>query len=143
MRIKLDENRPSSVNRSERPTRVPIHGYRDVLDVKGQEPGWHYCWVNDYNVDKWLSGGYEHVNHEVTVGHTKINQGSQIGSKVSKPVGNGLIAYLMRCPEEIYQEELRSLEAEANAREAAMKQELNSGKDGQYGGITIQTRLGS
>ena len=141
MRVKLEESRPSSINRSERPARVPIHGYRDTLAVNGQEAGWHYCWINDYNVDKYLAGGYEYVTHEVTVGHTKLNEGSQIGRNVSKPVGNGLIAYLMRCPEEIYQEEHAALEALVNERESSMRGELNSGKDGQYGRVSIQHKL--
>jgi hypothetical protein len=141
MRVKLEETRPNSLNRSERPARVPIHGYRDVLDVRGQEAGWHYCWVNDYNVDKFLAGGYEYVTHAVMVGHTRLNEGSQIGSKVSKPVGNGVIGYLLRVPDEIFQEENRALEAEVDSREASMRSDLNSGKDGQYGKVSIQSKL--
>lgn len=135
------ENRPSSLNRSERPKRVPIHGHRDKLSLRGAQPGWHYCVVNDDggNVDRYLEGGYEFVTHDVTLGDKKINAASQIGQKVSLPVGNGLIGFLMRCPEEIYQEELDLLNQETDEKEAGMKRQLNSRNDGQYGQVEIVT----
>lgn len=139
MKIRLEDSKPSSLNRSDRPARIPIHGYRNVLDVTGQEAGWHYCWVNDYNVDKYQDGGYEFVTHEVTVGHAKVNSGSQVGAKVSKAVGNGVTAFLMRLPEEYYNEELAALNEKVDASEETMKALLNSGKDGQYGKVSISS----
>lgn len=141
MKINLDEKRPSGLNRSERPARIPIHGYRNVLDVQGQEAGWHYCWVNDYNVDRFLAGDYEFVTHEVTVGHTKVNNSSQVGSKVSRSMGNGVTGYLMRVPDELYKRDSAALEAVVNEREATMRQNLNSGQDGQYGQVSISNKL--
>jgi len=141
MKINLDEKRPSGLNRSERPVRIPIHGYRNVLDVQGQEAGFHYCWVNDYNVDKFLAGEYEFVTHEVTVGHTKVNAGSQVGGKVSRPVGNGVTAFLMRVPDQYYQQDLKALADAVDERESSMKRSLNSGQDGQYGQVSITNKL--
>lgn len=131
-------DRPSTVNRADRPNRASIHGYRDILGVKGQEEGWHYCWVNDYNVDRWLSYGYDYVTHEVQVGERRINQGTQLGSKVTIPVGNGVIGFLMRIPEELFNEEMKNLEAKNDTLEEQMLRDLNKREDGQYGKVEIK-----
>lgn len=136
-RPKLEEDRVV-LNRSERPNRVPINGFRDRLAVDGKEVGWHYCWVNDYEVDRYLAGLYEYVTHAVTVGHKRIDAGSGTGSNVSIPVGNGVTAYLMRIPQEIHEEDQRNMDAEVSEREDTMREELNSKKDGRYGSVDIK-----
>lgn len=140
-----EKDRPSSLNRSERPKRTPIHGKRDIMNVKGQEPGWHYCWVNDGEdyrgwVERFIEGGYEFVSHDVTIGDKQINAASQIGGKISMAVGNGVTGFLMRCPEEVYLEELEILHAEVDEKERSMRQQLNSKDDGRYGSVEIQSR---
>lgn len=131
--------RPSPENRRHgRVKRVPINGYRDKLVVHGQEAGWHYCWVCDYNVPVYQDGAYEFVTHAVTVGHKRINNGSQIGSKVSIPGGNGVTLFLMRCLEEDYREELHAMDQEVDEIEAAMKIQLNSKSDGRYGSVKVE-----
>lgn len=135
-------DRPSSLNRSDKPTRTPIHGKREILGVRGLEAGWHYCWVNDDedgNLDRYKDGGFDFVTHDVVVGDKKVNAASQIGGKISKAVGNGLTAYLMRCPEEVYQEELALLHSEIDEKERAMKANLNSKNDGRYGEVEVST----
>src|SRR4051812_37105224 len=99
--------KPSTLNRSERPQRVPINGLRDKMSVRGQEPGWHYCWVNEENCPRYALGRFEFVSHEVQVGDRKIDTASMIGGKVAMPVGNGVTAFLMRCPEDVYEEEMK------------------------------------
>ncbi len=129
------EERPTKLTRSERPTRTPINGSRDVLNVRGQEEGFHYCWVNESNVDRYLEGDYEFVTHEVIVGDKKL-QAAAMGSKHSKAVGNGVTAYLMRCPDEIYQDELKSVATKTNEVEST----LNEKADGQYGNIEVSRK---
>lgn len=129
------EERPTKLNRSERPTRTPINGSRDVLNVRGQEEGFHYCWVNEDNVDRYLDGDYEFVTHEVIVGDKKL-QAAAIGAKHSKAVGNGVTAYLMRCPDEIYQDELKSIATKTNEVEAT----LHDKAEGQYGNVEISRK---
>lgn len=131
-------DRPSKLNRADRPKRVPINGFRDMLTVEGQEAGWHYCWVNDVQVDRYLAAGYEYVSHEVVVGSKKIDSASQTGGKVVKAVGNGVTAYLMRVPQEYYEEDMRSLQDHIDANEMAMRSALNSRQDGQYGEVKIE-----
>ena len=132
------EDRPSTLNRSERPKRVPINGQRDVMTVGGKEAGWHYCFVNDDQVAEYELAAYEHVTHEVTVGNRKINAASQLGGKISKAVGNGVTAYLMRVPDEYYEADRKAEAEELDAKEASMKAALNSKKDGQYGEVKIE-----
>lgn len=117
--------------------RTPINGYRNILDVSGKEPGWHYCWVETDNVPRYENADYEHVTHDVIVGERKLNSASSIGGKVSIPGGNGMTLYLMRVLEENFNEDTEALQAEIDERESAMKNELNSKNDGRYGEIEI------
>ena len=128
------EERPSKLNRSERPVRGTL-GKRDRLKVTGQEPGWHYCWVNDHNVPDYEDYGYAFVTHEVTVGNRHINVGTQIGEKVTKDVGNGVVGYLMRIKDEDYGEMQAALDKEVDEKEEAMFANLNSKDDGRYGSV--------
>lgn len=127
------EDRPTSFNRAERPQRTPIHGLRDKLSVKGQEPGFHYVWVNDYNTDSYEQGGYEFVTHAVQVGDKHIESSKVSSGRVSMPVGNGITGFLMRIPQEYYEEDQAELQNDISEKESAMKQDLNSGQDGRYG----------
>lgn len=132
------EDRPTSLNRSERPDRVPVNGKRDILTVIGQEKGWHYCWVNEDKVPRFQMGNYEFVDHDCVIGDRKIDAASRIGGKISKAVGNGVTAYLMRCPQEEFEEDERNHMAEVKAREDQMRRELNSSSDGRYGKVVIE-----
>jgi len=131
------EDRPSKLNRSNRPQRGAIHGKRNKITVTGTEPGFHYCWVNDDNVERFIEDGYEFVTHDVKVGDKAINKDSQIGGKVSKNMGNGVTAYLMRCTEEIHKEIMDMLNKEVEETEATMKGNLNTSKDGAYGEVKV------
>lgn len=131
--------RPSKVNRSNRPTRTPINGYRDKLGVKGLEAGWHYAWINDYNVDRYIEGGYDFVEHDVVIGDKQLDAASQVGGRYSKAVGNGVTGFLMRCPDEVYQEEMALLDADVDEVEKALRDVFKSKArdDGHYGDVQI------
>lgn len=138
--------RPSTVLRTQesRPTRTPINGKRDVLTVKGMEEGFHYCWVNEPQVDRYLSAAYDFVTHDVVVGDQKVNAASQIGGKVSKKVGvnsdgSGLNAYLMRIDENLYFEDLDAHHAEIDEKEEQLRVSLgkNVNDKVQYGNVSI------
>lgn len=112
--------------------RNPINGYRDILKVDGQEAGWHYCWVPDSDVPRYEDADYEHVVHDVVVGHKRINSANAIGGKVNIPGGNGVTLYLMRVPQDIFEEDQANLQAEIDERERTMKAQLTSRDDGRY-----------
>jgi hypothetical protein len=90
--------------RQRRKDSTPINGMRMKLQVSGTEPGFHYAWINDENVGTALDNDYEFVTHAVKIGHKHIDVSEMQGSKISRNVGNGVVAYLMRIPEEWYQE---------------------------------------
>ena len=137
-------DRPSKIEaeRTGRPERTPIHGNRrNKLTVKGQEPGFHYCFVNAENVPTYEAAGYEFVTHPVIIGDKHINYAVETtAGKVSLPVGNGVTAFLMRCTEDIYNEEMEANAAQVDELEAAMKAELNSKANGRYGKVTISDK---
>ncbi len=135
------EDRPSKLNRSNRPTRGAIHGKRNKITVTGTEAGFHYCWVNEDNVERFIEDGYEFVTHDVKVGDKAINKDSQIGGKVSKNMGNSVTAFLMRCTDEIHKEIMDMLNKEVDETEQTMKRSLNSGGDGLIGQVKIGPEL--
>ena len=137
-RPKKVEDRPSSLNRSERPKRVPINGLRDILKVVGQEEGWHYCWVNEDRVPRFQAALYDFVTHPCIIGDRKVDECTTPGSGHTKPVGNGVTAYLMRCPQEDFEAEEAQHMSEVKAREDAMKRALNTPTDGRYGKVEIE-----
>lgn len=132
-----NEDRPTSLERSERPKRVPINGRRDILTVIGQEKGWHYCWVNEDQVPRYQNSGYEFVTHACQIGDRKVNAAASIGEHHTKAVGNGVTGHLMRCAQEDFEADEREEQAEIKAREDSMKRELNSSQDGRYGKVDI------
>ena len=125
----------STVNRSGRPKRVPINGYRDILKVEGQEAGYHYAWITDKNASRFELAGYDFVDHDVVVGDNRVNAASQIGAKISIPGGNGVTLFLMRVPQDIYDEEMEMLNEKIDETELALTQ--NSREEGRYGSVKI------
>lgn len=135
-RVKV-EDRPSKLNRSERPQHSKINGTRDKLSIIGQEPGYHYVIVNDYNVDAYLLGSYDFVTHDLKIGDRTVNSAQCEGGKASIPVGNGVTGFVMRIPDEWYQEDRAEEQRDLDEKEGAMRQELNSKNDGRYGKVEI------
>lgn len=131
--------RPTAAQpRSRRRARTPINGYRDKLSVKGQEAGFHYCWVTDENVDEFLESDYDFVTHDVIVGTKRVNAGSGIGGHISLPGGNGVTLFLMRVPVEYHQEDMDHYHGNIDESEESMKQALNSKDDGRYGKVEVE-----
>lgn len=91
---------------NKRPVRANIGGRKNVLTCSKVEPGYVYRFVNDIddNVLQKKELGYEFVDDPVKVGDKSANVASNIGRVISKPVGGGITAYLMRCKESAYNE---------------------------------------
>jgi len=122
-----------------RKSRKSVGDGRDILTVHNKEDGYVYRWVNDDNsrVSNLNARGWEHVDHDVTVGESKADTATSVGTTVSKGVGRGTTSYLMRIEKELYDEDKTEGQQELNEREKAMKAELNSGNDGRYGKVEI------
>lgn len=106
--------------RAERPKRVPINGDRDILAVQGIKPDMHPCWVNHYNVQRYLDAGYTFVNYDVTFGSHHVNQGNSVGARYARDVGQGVTAYLMEIPLEYYEQDRLAEAEELRRGEAAL-----------------------
>jgi len=125
--------------REERVKRVSINGLRDILTVDMElNPDFHYCWVNDYNVHKYTRSGYSFVEQVKSVGEDTANRASQVGSRVSKAVGNNVTAFLMQIPMEYYLEDQKELQDAVAEREQLMRQANKN--SGMYGGVSIERK---
>lgn len=134
--------------KKDHPKRVPLNGVRQVMTVEDMDPAFHYCWVSDIlvrginQVELFKQAGYEFVtrtrDHDIQVGDPKLDKASQIGEKVSMPLGNGVMGYLMYVPNEIWEEEMRLLNQMADEQEASLRPDLS--KDPSlYGRVDIAT----
>ena len=129
----------NTTNRSNRPKRVPVSGRRDILTVEGKDPSYVYRWVNDVEgrIDMFKDGGYEVVTHDVKVGEKDVDSSKGTGSVVTKNVGAGTTAVLMRIKKEWYEEDQKAKQDEVNRSEEDMRRELNKRDDGRYGSVKI------
>jgi len=125
-------------------TRVPMSGSRKRMhiDEEFQDPNYHYAWINDQRdlLFRAKRAGFENVlTSEIPSWGTRdVDSANPTESVISMPVGQGVIAYLMKQPMEFYLEDRAEMDALIDAREADMKKELNSDKDGKYGGVTFE-----
>lgn len=120
--------------------RIPVSGNRDILSVEGKDPNFVYRWVNDVDgrVDRFKLGGYEVVEHDVEVGQRTVETSNGTSSVVSKNVGVGRTAYLMRIPKEYYDEDQKVKNKLIDDSEADMKRALNSNQNGTYGKVEFE-----
>lgn len=137
--------RTPSDNRSGHLNRTPIHGARNKLVLKGIPPHLHACWVNDSdegdNIQAYLDAGYTFwTSTGVTTADRHVNNDSQIGAVISRKVGNGLTAFAMVCPIEIYQDECRRIDEDTDAKTETMFRHQKE-KDGRYGNIKVKDDL--
>lgn len=92
----------------QRVKRTPVSGYRNVLTYSAKDPGYVYRWVNDLDtrIQIFQDAGYEFVpTGEGQVGDKRVGTASDVGSWVSKPVGSGITAYLMKIKQEWFEED--------------------------------------
>lgn len=125
-----------SVAEEKRPERIPVSGNRDVLTVQGKAKGYVYRWVNDSNdrLQRFIDGYWEFVTHGVRVGVRTINSSDNAETKVTKPVGGGVTAYLMRIKEEYYNEDQEAKARDTALLEESMLREFDD-DEGFYGSI--------
>ena len=125
-----------TTNRAKRPERIPVSGNRDILTIKGKEPGFEYRIVKDKpgRVEKFLDAGYEIVTHAAKVGDPRVGTPEPEGSPVKISLGQGEQGYLMRIPKEWYDEDQKRKQDDIEEREKLM---VRQHKEGHYGNIEI------
>lgn len=120
----------SPAERSKRPERVPLGVPRSKLTVRHTIPGHRLRWINDIGnrINDALYGDYLFVTQDEvgTIGDPNVTPGNQdLGNCVSKTVGtqeNGipLVAYLMKIPREIYEQDQKDKQTDIDLSEQAM-----------------------
>lgn len=125
-----------TADRAKRTTRTPIHGRRDILTIHKKDPAFNYRIVKDTpgRVPMFQDGGYEIVTTETKVGDKRAAVPAQEGSPVKISLGRGEQGYLMRIPNEFYEEDQQSKEADIQSREADM---IRAAKQDNYGKVEI------
>lgn len=116
-----------------RTTRTPI-AQRNVLTVKGKEPGYVYRIVNDSGdrVQMFEDAGYEIVNAaDVTVGDKRVQKATSMGTKAEVSVGQGEKALVMRIKEDWYKEDQLAKEQRLRDLESTMKKQALNGTYGK------------
>lgn len=121
---------------SGRVSRTPV-SQRNILTVKGKEPGYVYRIVNDKDdrIEQFKEAGYELVSEDsVKVGDKRVNAASSLGSHKQLSVGQGTKAVVMRIKQEWYEEDQAAkLSHVAAVEDATRKKAL----DGTYGDLKI------
>lgn len=122
----------------ERVKRASINGTRNVLTVKGQEPGYHYRIVNDIGdrIEEFKDRGYELVvDSKIRIGDRRVNSPTAEGTPQQISVGGGNKAYLMRIKDEWYQEDKAAKANNVDETEKAIKEQARQASD--YGKLNI------
>lgn len=72
-----------------------------------QEKGYHYRLVNNEGdrIAAFKDAGYSFVDGKVRDGQKDASDGSQFGKVACQSVGNGVMAYYMRIPDEYFKED--------------------------------------
>ena len=126
--------------RTDRPNRVKIGGFRDVLAVHGLDTeNFVFRWVVDRGsrIARLTARGYEPQPQEegIYVGDARIGVASAVGSTITASAGGGdekLV--LMRIKREWYEEDQKEKADEVDALEESMRQDFG---DGRYGSISF------
>ena len=127
----------------DRPVRIPVNeANRDKLTVAGLDnENYMYRWVNDEEgrLSIFQQAWWEFVDQNgQPVGDADVNGSAGTSSKFTKGVGNGVIAYLMRIPKDLWLEDQGIKERDLKEREAEMKRNVRS--IGDYGKVEISIK---
>lgn len=127
-----------------RPKRKPVYeANRNKITVTNlDQKNFMYRWVNDVEnrIAMFLEGGWTLVDKNgKEVGSSDVESSNVVGSALSRGMGGGVTAYLMRIPMELWLEDQERKEREDIASlEAEMRR--NAEKASDYGKLTIQTK---
>jgi hypothetical protein len=127
-----------------RPKRVSVYdANRDKPTVTGlDQENFMYRWVNDTEgrISMFVDGGWEFVDGTgKQVGDGGVDSTEVRNSALSKGMGGGVVAYLMRIPKELWLEDQARKEKEQNAAlEADIRR--NADKSADYGRLNINVK---
>ncbi len=122
--------------------RVPVGGRRNITAVSDTPEGYVDRWVNDQNgrINLFKKAGYENVE-TATIGDSGVDGTHASAGVVSKEMGQGVTAYLMRQSETDFKEDQTTKQRDVDATEDSIHRDVKDKiKDGYYGSVTIDRR---
>lgn len=122
--------------------RVPIGGRRNLTGVNDTPDGYVDRWVNDKpgRVDRFKKAGYENVA-SANIGDSGVDSSHAEAGVVSRDMGQGVTAYLMRQRKDYFTDDQSAKQVEVDASEESIRRDVdNKLNDGHYGGVTIGRR---
>jgi hypothetical protein len=132
-----------SRNESGRPKRIPVsEANRDKMTVKGLDhENYVYRWVNDVGdrLATFVLGWWEFVDQNgQPVGDGGIDNSAGTSSKLTKAVGRGVTAYMMRIPREFWLADQKKKEDKLRETEQTMLATAKS--HGDYGKVEVSIK---
>lgn len=120
--------------------RVPIGANRDITAVHDTPDDYVDRWVNDIHgrIEKFKQAGYEFVE-SASVGDEVVDGTHAQAGVVSKDMGKGVTAYLMRQRKEYFEEDQKAKQAIVDRTEESMRRTKSNKPDetGHYGEVKI------
>lgn len=142
--IRRDSDRPSAP----RQRRANLGGARLKLQVHGSIPGFHLYWCNDEDsaIEQLLSEGFTFVEPKEVQMESFIVQDQDVANRVSKYVGSKkdgspLRAFLLKCPDEIWEDIQAAGQEQADAWDSAILAGKVGDVDNRYKPKGLETRL--
>ena len=121
-------------------TRVPVSGNKDILTVKGKDDGFVYRWVNDTDegrIQTFKDAGYETVDApDIETGGTDVKEATTLGKTVTKNVGQGTTAVLMKIDRKWYKEDQDAKAKVVRSKVESLNEHIE-GLSGKHGSINI------
>lgn len=122
------------LNEEKRPTRIPIHGARNIMAIPEmvKKPGYHYTWQPDRhsNLERFLNAGYAFVTDPGRANDLTANTSARLngqGQALSMRSGEDTL-YLLEVRQEWYDEDQAAIERLNKEREG----KVNAPTEGGY-----------
>lgn len=119
--------------------RVPVGGRRNITTVNDTPSGYVDRWVNDLNgrLGTYKKAAYEHVE-QAAIGDPNVDGTHATAGVVSKDMGQGVTAYLMRQRADYFKEDQVAKQQVVDATEDSIRRDVKDKlKDGHYGSVVI------
>ncbi len=119
--------------------RVPIGGSRNITTVNDTPDGYVDRWVNDSDgrINRFKQAGYENVS-AASVGDSGVDGTHSESGVVSKQMGQGVTAYLMRQRKDYFNEDQTAKQEHVDSTEESIRRDVKEKlNDGHYGSVII------
>lgn len=151
-RREASARKDSDRQQAERVRPAGFGGPRLKLSVFGEIPGYHLYWENDEDgaVEQLLHEGFEFVEPSEVSMQSHIVADKDLANRISRFVGkkadgSPLRAYLMKIPEDLWQEREAYRYAQADERDQAIRAGAIAPDSGRYrlknAGIALDTNF--